>query len=213
MRLWVATLRIRVALPPSFSAGGARVVAFWHGQQMALLAARRLVRGAVVLVSHSKDGDVQAGVMTALGFRVVRGSSSRGGAVALAALVGALRAGGKVALAVDGPRGPRHVAKGGAAAAAHAAEAPLFPAACASRSAFVLSRTWDGFELPLPFSRVAIIVGAPLALSPTASRTDPHRLGKALAVSRRRAERLAGIVANDHEGGRLAANGAVGMQR
>jgi lysophospholipid acyltransferase (LPLAT)-like uncharacterized protein len=188
VRLWVATLRVRVASPPSFAETGGSVVSFWHGQQMALLGGRRLVRGAVVLVSRSRDGDLQAGVMTALGFLVVRGSSSRGGATALATLIDWLRAGGRVALAVDGPRGPRRIAKPGAAAAASVAEKPLFPAASAARWSVVLSETWDHFEIPLPFSRVAIVVGVPVPACE--ARANAATLAVAMSTCRHRAEEL-----------------------
>jgi lysophospholipid acyltransferase (LPLAT)-like uncharacterized protein len=190
VRLWVFTYRVRVAAPPGFE-GGSAVLSFWHGQQMALLGARRLAGDAAVLVSRSRDGDVQSGVMTALGFRVVRGSSSRGGTEALTALIGLLRRGSAIALAVDGPRGPRHVAKGGAAAAAGATGAPLFPVASAGRRTWVLAKAWDRFEIPLPFSEVAIVIGAPVPAAD--ARTRPELLGRALEACRGRAERLAGV--------------------
>jgi len=167
------------------------VLSFWHGQQMALLAVHGLAGDAAVLVSRSKDGDLQSGVMTALGFRVVRGSSSRGGARALSELIGFLRRGAGVALSVDGPRGPRHVAKGGAAAAAGAAGALLFPVASAARRTWVLTRAWDHFEIPLPFSEVAIVVGTPLPAAE--ARARPELLGYAIDASRERAEQLAGV--------------------
>jgi lysophospholipid acyltransferase (LPLAT)-like uncharacterized protein len=191
VRLWVFTYRVRLAAPPGFE-GGAAVLSFWHGQQMALLAARRLAgEAAAVLVSRSKDGDVQSGVMTALGFRVVRGSSSRGGARALTALIELLRRGYGVALSVDGPRGPRHVAKGGAAVAAFAAGTRLFPVASAARRTCVLTKAWDRFEIPLPFSEVAVVIGAPLVAAD--ARANPELLGRAIEACRRRAERLAGV--------------------
>lgn len=186
VRIWVSTLRVRVEIAPEFVEDRVCALAFFHGQQMALLAGRRLVRGAVVLVSRSRDGDLQAGVMTALGFRVVRGSSSRGGARALAELVRSLRRGDRIALAVDGPRGPRHVAKPGVAAAACAAEAPLHVVASASRSALTLSRAWDGFEIPLPFTRVAVVVGEPMQASE--ARNDPATISSAIVACRMRAE-------------------------
>jgi lysophospholipid acyltransferase (LPLAT)-like uncharacterized protein len=185
VRIWVATLRVRVEMPEAFVATAGRAIAFWHGQQMALLGARRLARRAVVLVSRSRDGDLQAGVMTALGFRVVRGSSSRGGAVALSTLVSALSAGDTIALSVDGPRGPRHVAKPGVAAAALAAGSPLYVAASACRSARVLSSAWDGFEIPLPFSRVAVVVGE--APGPCVARNEPAVIAAAIDACRERA--------------------------
>jgi lysophospholipid acyltransferase (LPLAT)-like uncharacterized protein len=191
VRLWVFTYRVRVVAPPGFE-GGSAVLSFWHGEQMALLAARRLAGDAVaVLVSRSKDGDVQSGVMTALGFRVVRGSSSRGGARALTAMIALLQRGYGVALSVDGPRGPRHVAKRGAAAAAVAAATGLFPVASAARRSCVLTKAWDRFEIPLPFSEVAIVIGAPLQAAD--ARATPELLGRAIDACRRRAERLAGV--------------------
>jgi lysophospholipid acyltransferase (LPLAT)-like uncharacterized protein len=182
VRIWVSTLRVRVEAPEGFVVHRACALAFFHGHQMALLGARKLVRGAVVLVSRSRDGDLQAGVMRALGFRVVRGSSSRGGARALAELVRSLRRGETVALAVDGPRGPRHVAKPGVAAAARAAEVPLLAAASAPHRALTLSRAWDRFEIPLPFTTVAVVVQG------TEARDDPTTLSASIIACRERAE-------------------------
>src|SRR3569832_960314 len=100
VRIWVSLLRVRVELPAGFGERRAHALSFFHGHQMALLGGRRFAPGAVVLVSHSRDGDLQAGVMTALGFSVVRGSSSRGGAKALSARV----RGPSTASAIDAPR-------------------------------------------------------------------------------------------------------------
>jgi hypothetical protein len=188
VRAWVFSLRVRVTAPAGFDASDRAVLAFWHGQQMALLGARSLAGKASVLVSRSRDGDLQSGVMTALGFRVVRGSSSRGGARALALLVRALRSGESVALSVDGPRGPRHVAKPGAASAAFASAARLVPVASAVQSSVVLRRAWDAFEIPLPFSRVAIVIGPGIAADE--ARAEPGRLGHGIEACRRRAEAL-----------------------
>jgi lysophospholipid acyltransferase (LPLAT)-like uncharacterized protein len=93
------------------------VLSFFHGTQWPLLAWRRR-RPTLVMVSHSADGAMQARALALLGFRVVRGSSSRGGARGLAAIVRAMRRGGvDAAFAVDGPRGPDGAVKPGAARA------------------------------------------------------------------------------------------------
>ncbi|HEX3770615.1 MAG TPA: DUF374 domain-containing protein, partial [Polyangiaceae bacterium] len=116
VRLWLATLRVRVVVDPALEAVADRpwVLSFWHGTQWPLLAWHRR-RRTVVLVSLSRDGAMQARALAVQGFRVVRGSSSRGGARGLAALVRAMKQeGADAAFAVDGPRGPRGVAKGGA---------------------------------------------------------------------------------------------------
>lgn len=188
VRVWMATLRVTVA-----GEGAARffgpeagqcVLAFSHGQQLALHAVRR-PRGTAVIVSHSADGDVQAAALSVLALRVVRGSSSRGGARALAAVTRALRRGEDAAFAVDGPKGPPGVPKPGAALAASRTGAALLPVATAASRALVARRAWDRFEVPLPFSRVAIVVGAPVGPGEVGAMTAA--LERALAAARARA--------------------------
>jgi lysophospholipid acyltransferase (LPLAT)-like uncharacterized protein len=176
-----------VEIAPESAADGARVFAFLHGQQMALTSVRG-IRETAVLVSHSRDGELQASVMRALSLRVVRGSSSRGGARSLRALARLVRAGMSVALAVDGPRGPAGKPKPGAAALARLGGASLVPVASAAARKIVLRRTWDAFEIPLPFSRVVVVIGAPLVGRDARSATA---LERALVELRRRATALA----------------------
>jgi lysophospholipid acyltransferase (LPLAT)-like uncharacterized protein len=176
--LWVRTLRVVVEVEPGAADVRRTVYAFFHGQQMLLLGALR-GRAVAVMVSHSKDGELQTGVLSRLGLGVVRGSSSRGGARALGRLVRVLRGGEDVAFAVDGPRGPARVAKPGAAFAAEASGAELRPVAAAASHVVVLGGTWDGFEVPLPFARVVVVVGAPVSVGrgeAVAARIEEARL-------------------------------------
>lgn len=163
VKLWARTWRLRWVGPASLAAPERAVYAFWHGQQMALVASPRPARLAT-LVSWSRDGALQAIVMRRLGLRVIRGSSSRGGVAGLLGMIRAVRSGGAAAFAVDGPRGPRGHAKAGAIAVAARSRALLIPVASAARRKLVLRRAWDAFEIPLPFTTVAIAVGAPLVL-------------------------------------------------
>lgn len=163
-RLWLATLRVRVIVDPALEPASGRpwVLAFFHGTQWPLLAWRRR-RSTVVLVSLSQDGAMQARALRLQGLRVVRGSSSRGGARGLAALVRAMKKeGADAAFAVDGPRGPYGVAKPGAVTAAKATGAVLVPMGSAARSSIVLARAWDKFRIAWPFSRVTVTLGAPI---------------------------------------------------
>ncbi len=162
-RVWLATLRVRVVADPALEAVRDRpwVLAFWHGTQWPLLAWRRR-RRTVVLVSWSRDGAMQARALRVQGFEVVRGSSSRGGAGGLAALVRAMRGGMDAAFAVDGPRGPRGIVKGGAVVAARATGAVLVPMAGAVRRGVVLERAWDRFAIAWPFTRVDVALGVPV---------------------------------------------------
>jgi lysophospholipid acyltransferase (LPLAT)-like uncharacterized protein len=178
--VWLATLRVRVVAHPGLDAVAERpwVLAFWHGTQWPLLAWRRR-RRTVVLVSLSRDGSMQARALALQGLRVVRGSSSRGGVRGLAAVVRAMRNGADAAFAVDGPRGPRGVVKGGAVVAARAARAVLVPMAGSVRSGIVLDRAWDRFAIAWPFSRVDVTLGDPV--DPATSLDPRHDVEVALA--------------------------------
>ncbi len=163
-RAWLATLRVRVALHPGLEHVRHRpwVLAFWHGTQWPLLAWRR--RGpTVVLVSLSRDGALQARALTVQGLRVVRGSSSRGGARGLAALVRAMRRErADAAFAVDGPRGPRGVVKSGAIMAARATGGVIVPMTGAVHRGLVLRSAWDQFAIAWPFTRVDVVLDCPI---------------------------------------------------
>jgi lysophospholipid acyltransferase (LPLAT)-like uncharacterized protein len=163
-RAWLATLRVRVLRDPSLDHVVDRpwVLAFWHGTQWPLLAWQRR-RPTVVLVSLSRDGAMQARALAVQGLRVVRGSSSRGGARGLAALVRAMKRGrADAAFAVDGPRGPLGIVKGGAIAAAQATGGVVVPMTGRVRRGIVLRRAWDRFALAWPFTRVDVVLGAPV---------------------------------------------------
>ena len=163
-RGWLATLRVVVVAHPALQRVSDRpwVLAFWHGTQWPLLAWRRR-KDTVVLVSLSRDGGLQARALAIAGLRVVRGSTSRGGTRGLAALVRAMKTeNADAAFAVDGPRGPRGVVKGGAVLAARSTGAVLVPMTGGVRRGVVLGRTWDRFALAWPFSRVDVILGAPV---------------------------------------------------
>ena len=167
-RLWLATLRLRVIVHPTLEALGASdgrapwVLAFFHGTQWPLLAWKRR-RPTLVMVSHSADGSMQARALGLLGFLVVRGSSSRGGARGLAAMVRRLRGGSvDAAFAVDGPRGPYGVVKPGASLAARRSAGILVPLGSAVARGKTFTRAWDRFVLAWPFSRVVVVLGAPL---------------------------------------------------
>jgi lysophospholipid acyltransferase (LPLAT)-like uncharacterized protein len=180
--LWLATLRVRVVADPALGGVSDRpwVLAFWHGTQWPLLAWRRR-RRTVVLVSLSRDGAMQARALTLQGFRVVRGSSSRGGARGLAQLVRVMREdSADAAFAIDGPRGPLGVVKEGAVVAARASGAVVVPVTGAARCGIVLRRTWDRFIVAWPFTRVDVFLGAPI--DPTRATDARGQIERALAA-------------------------------
>src|SRR5690348_3569465 len=111
-RAWLATLRLSLVVDPALARAEGRVwaLAFWHGQQFALLRWKRR-RPTVALVSLSRDGELQSRALSQVGLTIERGSSSRGGAAGLKAIVRLLRRGLDCAFAVDGPRGPAGVVR------------------------------------------------------------------------------------------------------
>jgi lysophospholipid acyltransferase (LPLAT)-like uncharacterized protein len=137
---------------------GPAVLAGWHGEQLSLLLAYRHT-GMRVMVSRSRDGQLATSALARLGVGAIRGSSSAGGAAALRDGIRHLRAGGRVAVLVDGPRGPRHEAAQGAAALAAMAGVPIVCMRAVPARALRL-RSWDRFEIPLPLTRVRIRAAA-----------------------------------------------------
>jgi lysophospholipid acyltransferase (LPLAT)-like uncharacterized protein len=166
VRIYLSTLRISLRIDPALDPSGRKpwILCFWHGEQLALLAWRRR-RKTVALVSHSLDGHMQARALRLQGLSIERGSSSRGGARGLVAVVRRLKSGEDAAFAVDGPRGPRFSVKPGARAAARLSGGVLIPMGSVALRGITLERAWDKFRVPMPFSRVGVFLGAPLAAS------------------------------------------------
>ncbi len=176
IRLLCLTLRFRtVAAPgarPADQISGPDLYPFWH--DTLLLAAYRYRNLNIhILISQSFDGELIARIVQRLGFAPIRGSSSRGGIAGLLALTKALQHGDKAAITVDGPRGPRHQAKPGAAAIALRATIPtLSPFYLHPARAWTL-RSWDSFLIPKPFTRVTCTWPTPLpAIGTPASLTN-----------------------------------------
>lgn len=149
-RLLAASWRVE---QPPWPVPGPCVVAIWHGEQLPLVALHR-ARDLVPITSLSKDGEIVAGVLAQLGYPVIRGSSSRGGASALLAARRALDAGRRPVFAVDGPRGPAGTVQPGAAALARRAQVPMVW--CTVEAAGWRAKSWDSFLVPWPFTRVRV---------------------------------------------------------
>jgi lysophospholipid acyltransferase (LPLAT)-like uncharacterized protein len=196
-RLWLATLRLELEVHPELErvSGVPWVLAFFHGTQWPLLAWRRR-RPTLVMVSHSADGQLQARALGLLGFLVVRGSSSRGGARALAAIVRRLRRGDvDAAFAVDGPRGPYGEVKPGVILAATRSCSVIVPIGSAVRRGKTFTRAWDRFVLAWPFSRVCVVLGPPATAEglAVAIRNANERARAILAGDERKVVALQGI--------------------
>lgn len=161
--LWLAavgvTLRFEViaeegaipATPP-----GRGIYCFWH--RCSLLAAWYFRQfSCTILVSQSFDGELIARTLELVGYRTVRGSSSRGGAAGLVAMREALP-GGPVVFTADGPRGPIYRTKAGPVKLAAMTGESIESFYLLSKWAWV-ANSWDQFVVPLPFSRVVVSWG------------------------------------------------------
>ncbi len=154
---WIRSLRPRLAGDPLPASG---ILVLWHSDMLPCLRAFA-GSGMRVLISQSRDGELGAAAAAALGYRVLRGSDSRGGVAALKRLARELEAdGGWIALVADGPRGPRGVMKPGAAWLARQTGLPVVCAAARSPLGITLGG-WAKVRVPLPFSRVAVRLSGP----------------------------------------------------
>ncbi|MBI3478285.1 MAG: lysophospholipid acyltransferase family protein [Acidobacteria bacterium] len=141
-------------LPPNAPFEKPAIYSFWH---RSVLAASWIYRnsGLVGMASRSFDGEYIARIIERLGFTAVRGSSSRGGVAALVGMRSEIERGAAVALTIDGPRGPKYVAKLGPVALAKATGRPMMSFYVAVSGAWVLD-TWDELVIPKPFSKALV---------------------------------------------------------
>ncbi len=119
----------------------------------------------VVMASPSRDGEFISEVARGLGFKVCAGSRRKGGVQALQNMAAYIRQGHCGGVVADGSRGPARVAQKGVLFLAREARAPIVPLAVAASRKLTLN-TWDRFELPLPFSKLAFLVEKPLWVAP-----------------------------------------------
>jgi lysophospholipid acyltransferase (LPLAT)-like uncharacterized protein len=146
---------------------GSLLFALWHGDYFPIFSYAR-DSGVCVFVSRSPDGEILARLLTGRGYRVVRGSNTRGGIRAMIDLARVVNEGHDAAVAVDGPRGPVERVKPGIVLLAKLTGCPIVPLGTGiSRCKQFAS--WDRFRLPLPFSRTVISVGNAIQVPPDAS--------------------------------------------
>lgn len=154
------------------------IFAIWHNRlALSLILYRRHVarcgsrRRLAALVSASRDGGLLARVLELFDVVGIRGSSSRRGAAAVRELVSAAAAGCDLAVTPDGPRGPRYEPHPGVIALAQLTGLPIVPVSFRLGWKWTL-RSWDRFQIPLPFSRCEVVFGQPI--------TVPQQAGEAV---------------------------------
>jgi len=186
-----ATIRKRHVHPENILETPQHIFVFWHVHIISAFFSL-WQKPMTVMLSRSKDGDLIARSVRWFGAESVRGSSTRGGSSALRAIIREARGGKNIAFTPDGPLGPPRVAKDGAIYAAQVTGLPIVPfAAGATRKKRL--RSWDGTMIPLPFSRVTYVYGAPITV-PRGGDVEEwrKRLEDAMNALADEAERLAG---------------------
>jgi lysophospholipid acyltransferase (LPLAT)-like uncharacterized protein len=149
-------------------AGQAPIFAFWHDQIMLATYFFR-GKGVVVMTSKSFDGEYIARFITRFGYGAIRGSSSRGGTAALIQMIRAMRNGHPAAFTIDGPRGPRHVAKKGPLLLAKETGNPILPVTIEPKRSYRIG-SWDRLQIPAPLTTSLIICGEPIYVAPDADQ-------------------------------------------
>jgi lysophospholipid acyltransferase (LPLAT)-like uncharacterized protein len=175
IRLFGPTLRYSVSFeegaPPSIETRPL-VVSFWHNCVFpAIYISRNLA--IRVMSSDSFDGEWTGRIIRKFGFVKVRGSSSRGAVRGLIGMRREIEQGWTVAFTIDGPRGPRYVAKPGPVILARSTGAPMVAFYVALDRAWRLN-TWDGCLVPKPFSRALLRMGRQIMVPEDGNREHFH---------------------------------------
>jgi lysophospholipid acyltransferase (LPLAT)-like uncharacterized protein len=141
--------------------------AFWHRCILPAVWIWRK-RGIVVLNTVNFDGQWTRRVIERLGFGTAQGSSSRGAVEGLASMAQSLEAGHHVGFTIDGPRGPRYVAKPGPVILARRTGSAISVFHIGVQRAHTFRKSWDLFQIPYPFSRVVMFVAPPIRVPASA---------------------------------------------
>jgi lysophospholipid acyltransferase (LPLAT)-like uncharacterized protein len=144
--------------------GQVPIYTFWHNRVF-LATYFWQKRGIVVMTSQSFDGEYIARFIQRFGYGAARGSSTRGAVGAIVEMARLMRAGSPTAFTIDGPKGPQYVAKMGAVLLAKKTGQPILPFTITAQRFWEAKRSWDGFKVPLPFSRARVDIAPPIYVS------------------------------------------------
>ena len=140
----------------------------WH-EDILLLSLKWAFSKICTMASRSKDGELIARALTFLGYRMIRGSSRHFGAETFEELCLAFDHGYDLALAVDGPKGPRHEVKNGALWIAFKKKIKIVPVVANAKYRFTFHKSWDKMWVPIPFSSAVMIFGEAIFFDGTES--------------------------------------------
>lgn len=139
---------------------GKRIYCGWHGKSL-IFENHFRKQGIWVIISPSKDGDIQASLFRRMGYQIIRGSTGREGAKAAIESIKVLREGGNMAMTPDGPRGPACEVQPGVITLAEKSGAVLVPTGIAATRKWTIN-SWDKHLIPKLFTRAIIVFGEPV---------------------------------------------------
>ncbi len=157
-------------VPPEQMPPPSSIAPFWHNSVFSATYFFRC-RGISVMTSSSFDGEYIARIIESFGFKAVRGSSTRGGVRALLGMHDIVENSGVAAFTIDGPRGPKYVAKPGPVLLSRNTGAPIYSFYVAVSSSWKLN-SWDAFIIPRPFAKAHIRWSRAISVPPGANSED-----------------------------------------
>jgi len=172
------------------SDGNLPIYTFWHNRVFLSTYFWRQ-RRIVVMTSKSFDGEYIARFIQRFGYGASRGSSTRGATGAVIEMVRLMRAGCPMAFTIDGPKGPKYVAKMGAVLLAKKTGHPILPFTITAERFWEAKKSWDQFQIPKPFTRACVVIAPPIYVAPDADDE---------ALEARRAELQAALDEIDRRG-------------
>jgi lysophospholipid acyltransferase (LPLAT)-like uncharacterized protein len=204
-RLLTLTYRIKFVHPERVTEAkhlhpaGSFVYGLWH-ENFFTAVATHPNQGIAPMISQSNDGELISFIAEKLGFKPVRGSTSRGGEAAREALYEQIQNGLQAAFTADGPKGPRRKMKSGLVDLSRSGHMAILPLAIDADRKWILEKSWDKSLIPKPFAHVYVVYGKPFIVPPEAK-------GAMFAEAKRYAQKSINAVAD--EAAVLAANGAI----
>ncbi len=147
----------------------------WDGRQIMLLPFA-IGKNLVILATRSDAGEVLKVIHRFFTIKVVRGSSSSGGAAALKGMIRALRSGLNGSLAVDGPQGPAGIAKPGIIQMAKMSGAVILPLAAGVKKKIFVDSYWNKVQIPMPFTSGRYVIGKAIEIPRGADRQEMNKM-------------------------------------
>ena len=150
------------------------IIAAWHSNQCAIYGMKDVINRVNILISPSNDGKIVGDACKKLGFKVIKGSRGKEGAVqGMFQLLDALKSGDIAAIMIDGPKGPKHIVQPGIIELAKLSGMPIIPMTWYSPNKnFLKFNSWDEFRVPIGYCRVVNLYGEPIYVNSDVSNEE-----------------------------------------